>query len=277
MKYKKTYSLLGILIFVSLISLWLIAKPQTVLAASTNVVVNITYVPADCATNSADCTPQPLPAPTVSRTVQNSRTATLTPVNGGATIKLDLSSYPETSATATINVTNMITYTLAVTFETFNPDGSVNDKYDIAADEQTLYTFENPVPTTTDIPIILGADVDGQPPASLASSTSGSTSNGAGCTGNACQGQVVVCNATFLNPISWFVCPVISSIQDIMASVGSTITSYLTIPSSYFNTSSAAGAPLYAAWDNIRDIALSLLALIALVMIFFSGNLIRPI
>jgi hypothetical protein len=53
-----------------------------------------------------------------------------------------------------------------------------------------------------------------------------------------------------------------------MNSIGSAITSYLTIPITYFDASSTTGKPLYEAWNSVRDIALSLLAIVALVMIF---------
>jgi hypothetical protein len=100
------------------------------------------------------------------------------------------------------------------------------------------------------------------------------------CTANpdaaSCQGQTVTCSIVWHNPLSWFVCPAVSSIQDIMNSLGSAITKYLTIPSYYFNAGSTTGKPLYEAWDSVRDIALALLAIITLVMVFSQAVSIGP-
>jgi hypothetical protein len=104
---------------------------------------------------------------------------------------------------------------------------------------------------------------------------SGTTCSAGNQTTN-CGSQIVVCSATLTNPISWFVCPVISSIQDIMASIGKTIDSYLTIPITYFNASSETGQPMYEAWNSVRDIALSILAIVALVMVFSQALSVGP-
>ncbi len=115
------------------------------------------------------------------------------------------------------------------------------------------------------------------PPATTTTPTAGSCAGSDETTEN-CQSQIVQCSATFNNPISWFVCPIVSSIQDIMNSVGSTINSYLTIPSQYFttNTNSPVGQHLYVAWSNIRDLALSFLGLAALIMVFSQAISVGP-
>jgi hypothetical protein len=103
-----------------------------------------------------------------------------------------------------------------------------------------------------------------------------------GCTDSdqatsSCQSETVVCSATLTNPISWLVCPIVSSIQDFMNYVGSEIESYLTVPNSYFDSSNVnGGQQIYVAWDNIRNIALALLAIFALIMVFSQALSIGP-
>ena len=89
--------------------------------------------------------------------------------------------------------------------------------------------------------------VDLEDDASVPVTPTGPTTPGGGtdCATNpnaaSCQGQTVTCSIVWHNPLSWFVCPAVSSIQDIMNSLGSAITKYLTIPSYYFNAGSTTG------------------------------------
>ncbi|MGH7195935.1 MAG: hypothetical protein ACREGA_04120, partial [Candidatus Saccharimonadales bacterium] len=93
---------------------------------------------------------------------------------------------------------------------------------------------------------------------------SGSGSNGSS---SAAVGAVAKCQGTASDPLSWFMCPIINQMQHIMSYVGSVITQYLTIPGRYFNKSTAAGAAVYQAWSSVRDLALALLVIFALIMI----------
>jgi hypothetical protein len=136
-------------------------------------------------------------------------------------------------------------------------------------DEGTNQTITITAGENDNLGTILATQGGSATPSGGGGSDSGTVDCAANPNSAACNGQIVVCNATFGNPISWFVCPVITSIQEIMSSVGSTITNYLTIPSSYFSISrnNQTGQAMYQAWSSVRDIALSLLAIVALVMV----------
>jgi hypothetical protein len=111
-------------------------------------------------------------------------------------------------------------------------------------------------------------------------SSTGSTSSSCAGTNqdsSTCQTETVQCSATLTNPISWLVCPIVSSIQDFMNYVGSEIESYLTVPNSYFDSSNTnGGQQIYVAWDNMRNIALALLGIFALIMVFSQALSVGP-
>ena len=200
-----------------------------------------------------------VPSPIVNETLSNS----------SATYTLSLANVGNNNySSATLsNVIIPGTYTLAILYE-YGGQG-----YAVPTNQAT-YTFNDTTPNSVTEPTITleseSGGVVNNPP----------TTTTTDCTTNPdaadCQGQVVVCNATFFNPVSWFVCPIVSSIQDIMNSIGSAITSYLTIPITYFDANSNAGKPLYEAWNSVRDIALSLLVIVALVMIFSQALSVGP-
>jgi hypothetical protein len=120
--------------------------------------------------------------------------------------------------------------------------------------------------------------IGGSPPSNPGvAGAGGGTCTGANQNSSNCEGQVVVCSATFTNPISWFVCPIISTIQDFMNSVGSEITSYLTVPNKFFDQSTASGAAMHQAWASLRDIALAILVIAALIMVFSQAISVGPL
>ncbi len=244
-------------------------KPAlTLIAGQSSITVKITaqLIEASCSTNVVNtCTPEPIIADDI-----GPGTATLTP-SGGSGIPLNFSGLGQTgsttTATAVVPVTaTPTTYTLSIPYK-----DSAGVPYEVETG-QTTYTLDssssNPFNKTV---TLIGSTTTpgGGDPGTTTSCPPGDETS-------ACQGQTVVCSTTFFNPISWFVCPIVSSIQDIMNTVGSTITSYLTIPSSYFNPNSNTGQPMYEAWNSVRDISLSLLAIVALVMIFSQALSIGP-
>jgi hypothetical protein len=247
-------------------------KPAlTLVAGQTSITVTFTaqLINANCSTNIVNpCTPQPIIAG-VDNIGGNigPGTPTLTP-QGGSGIPLyfngDGQAGTKTTATASVPVTaTPTTYTLSIPYT-----DSSGETYSVETG-QTSYTLDSSTPmpfdkTVTLIGTPLGVVV--VPP-----------SCPSGDEAIVCQGQqIVTCNIVWYNPLSWFVCPAVSSIQDIMNSLGSAITKYLTIPSYYFNAGSTTGKPLYEAWDSVRDIALALLAIITLVMVFSQAVSIGP-
>ncbi|MGD0284623.1 MAG: hypothetical protein ABSB12_03465, partial [Candidatus Saccharimonadales bacterium] len=170
------------------------------------------------------------------------------------------------TATASIIVPVPGTYTLFL-----NATIGGENVYTIASNQTSYPLAANAKSQTVTVDLMGGS---GSTP------VSGTGTSSSDCSGDnetsACNTQVAQCSIHLFNPLSWFICPIISSIQNIMNSVGNTITSYLTIPGSYFDTSSAAGQPIYEAWNSIRDIALSLLVIVALVMIFSQALSIGP-
>ncbi|HUC95923.1 MAG TPA: hypothetical protein VMR76_03125 [Candidatus Saccharimonadia bacterium] len=91
------------------------------------------------------------------------------------------------------------------------------------------------------------------------------------------------CSVNF-NPLTWLICPIISGLQGIVDSIDNYITTELTIPPcTYFSAKSApdtfskcptpnagndqSSDGFYSAWGNLRDLALGLLVIGALVMV----------
>lgn len=92
------------------------------------------------------------------------------------------------------------------------------------------------------------------------------------------------CAVSVLNPLTWFMCPMVEGLQTLINRLDSGITSFLTIKDSNFDTSCAdkgvdkcPGAGFYAAWSSLRTIALVLLVIIGLIMVISQALSFGPI
>jgi len=97
------------------------------------------------------------------------------------------------------------------------------------------------------------------------------TTNGGITGGNGANGTnnspSFKCSVTFKNPLTWLVCPVLDGIQDIMNQVGKIIGDFLIVPGKYFDRGTAQGSAIFDAWDSMRNIALAILGITALIMV----------
>lgn len=90
--------------------------------------------------------------------------------------------------------------------------------------------------------------------------------------GGSASGSGSVANVQDDCPISewglrWFVCPIITAIDQAVAPIDAILDKFLTFPEEDFNASSSPGSAYYLAWGDFRDIAVSLLVLAALIMV----------
>ncbi len=105
---------------------------------------------------------------------------------------------------------------------------------------------------------------------------SGTSPSGTGSSASNSNNPEIQCAATG-NPLTWVICPVILGIQSFVNGAENTINDYLTVPGQYFQTDSGSCASgstscttadaIFSAWDSIRNIALALLGITALIMV----------
>jgi hypothetical protein len=114
--------------------------------------------------------------------------------------------------------------------------------------------LHNPTITKTFSVIIADSSADGA--AAQGANTPGSGSKDLGC------------DASFSNPLTWIICPVIDILDGTIEVVDGWITDELTIPpNEIFCTNNDVCGAYHAAWSSFRDIALGLMAIAGLVIV----------